>query len=1104
MAEDAGTVYASIKLELNELENDIHAVKMLFADMSSQVARQTLQTTKKTNTHFENIRKNGINQFAKLATGINAAFMSLPIIGFATMVIAGIKKVVSGIADFVNETAKAYITHQQELAKMEQVLKSTGAAAWTSAKQLEGQAKQLAQTTTKTVNEIMQMQSVLLGFKSITGDAFERTTKAILDMTTVMGGDLVSAANTVGKAIDSPVQGMSALSRHGFVFTKQQKELIRTLEESGQHFEAQKIILEEVEKPYRDTAAAIAEVTKNQARLDYQTNRLKQAQGESTSKMKEWWAGVRADFVETRAEALELYNAIKKAYEYDPKKGAEAVKEAQERALEEFETESERIVAIRTAELTALEEAFKLASSASLIAQDRLNTVLSKNTERMATWTGNALLDMVNMYVNNPIIELKNLLINTMEFGLESAFSGEASELWKQFQEREEANLAYWQAEKEAAEAAMKAHQEETAAIYDKRQLLDADIEQIENQRTALEAIQQTRKDTLEQIKRINDEEGTGLINAEEAQQRRMAAYQTETNSINELITAVGKLKWSSTESINQQIELMDSLETALAIATNRYKELYKQMDNPQMSEKEFLDERQRILELYERKVNHLNQMRDARQITDENYEKEILSLQQQRINSLDELIERAGETAKTAPITFQMVSDFQEELNAQEIRANFYREERKLIELANDARDKAVQLGMSDYEISKMNLEAERERVNAMITAGEISRQVGEDYIASIERLNSAQQKFSENEFFKTTVQDLVDEYTRLTGSVEEVREMEERRAWEAITSQKEYQNLLAQANEGNELARDKIENIRYEFEKLWNYAETRTDWQKFWDKACEATKKYGSQVQGIISSGLQLYVDGVKRETDALKKELDKRHKMLTEVLEKEKQERLYAKGFAEAATEEQHQRELELARESGDQQRVYAAHDAYEKWMIEEEFAQKQKALDEEIARQKAELGYKAATAQWKMALMNATVSAAQAVLQAAINNWPVPAVPMMAMAGALGAAQVAVVSANKPKMEMYKDGGIVPGNSFRGDNIKAMVNSGEMILNKRQQKNMFNAIDNNEIGGGGEQPITIPITINLDGKPIAKFTIDAVNRRQYFIDAGSIIK
>lgn len=62
------------------------------------------------------------------------------------------------------------------------------------------------------------------------------------------------------------------------------------------------------------------------------------------------------------------------------------------------------------------------------------------------------------------------------------------------------------------------------------------------------------------------------------------------------------------------------------------------------------------------------------------------------------------------------------------------------------------------------------------------------------------------------------------------------------------------------------------------------------------------------------------------------------------------------------------------------------------------------------------------------------------------------------------------ANLPKFEQ---GGIVPGGMYTGDKVLARVNSGEMILNKSQQNNLYNAINK------GNREETIHITGKLVG-------------------------
>lgn len=67
-------------------------------------------------------------------------------------------------------------------------------------------------------------------------------------------------------------------------------------------------------------------------------------------------------------------------------------------------------------------------------------------------------------------------------------------------------------------------------------------------------------------------------------------------------------------------------------------------------------------------------------------------------------------------------------------------------------------------------------------------------------------------------------------------------------------------------------------------------------------------------------------------------------------------------------------------------------------------------------------------------------------------------------ATGAAAAAAVAAQT--VGAFENGGIVPGNSMSGDNLIAKVNSGEMILNQGQQKQLFNMANGG--GGGGGTP------------------------------------
>ena len=60
-------------------------------------------------------------------------------------------------------------------------------------------------------------------------------------------------------------------------------------------------------------------------------------------------------------------------------------------------------------------------------------------------------------------------------------------------------------------------------------------------------------------------------------------------------------------------------------------------------------------------------------------------------------------------------------------------------------------------------------------------------------------------------------------------------------------------------------------------------------------------------------------------------------------------------------------------------------------------------------------------------------------------------------AAGLAQTLALVAQIKNATKFATGGIVGGSSYSGDNVYARLNSGEMVLNTRQQRNLFNLLD-----------------------------------------------
>ena len=69
---------------------------------------------------------------------------------------------------------------------------------------------------------------------------------------------------------------------------------------------------------------------------------------------------------------------------------------------------------------------------------------------------------------------------------------------------------------------------------------------------------------------------------------------------------------------------------------------------------------------------------------------------------------------------------------------------------------------------------------------------------------------------------------------------------------------------------------------------------------------------------------------------------------------------------------------------------------------------------------------------------------------------------------------IVASTISQLKGYNTGGIIDGNSIHGDKVLARVNSGEMVLNKRQQSNLFRQLNNatnNASAFGGNVTFTI---------------------------------
>lgn len=162
--------------------------------------------------------------------------------------------------DITRKSIGEFRESQQVSKQTAAVLKSTGGAAGLSAKQVTDLANALSKKTAIDDEAIQSSENLLLTFTNVrneTGkgnDIFNQATKAVLDMSVALKQDGKSSAIQLGKALNDPIKGITALQRVGVAFTDDQKKQIKTLVKHGDTLKAQKVILAEVTKEFGGSA----------------------------------------------------------------------------------------------------------------------------------------------------------------------------------------------------------------------------------------------------------------------------------------------------------------------------------------------------------------------------------------------------------------------------------------------------------------------------------------------------------------------------------------------------------------------------------------------------------------------------------------------------------------------------------------------------------------------------------------------------------------------------------------------------------------------------------------------------------------------------------
>lgn len=223
MAFEIGSVIAHIKGDISDFKSKINEAKGLTAGLKSGVAALG----------------DGFTQLRQQSSVLAVA-------GIGALTVAA------------KQSLDAFNDSEKQLAQLDAVLKSTKGAAKLTKDEIINLASSLQNTTTYSDEAVLSAENLLLTFTNIGRETFPQATKTVLDMSTALGQDTKSSAIQLGKALQDPILGVTALRRVGVNFSKDQLAVIENLVKTGKTLDAQKMILKELNTEFGGSASAQA------------------------------------------------------------------------------------------------------------------------------------------------------------------------------------------------------------------------------------------------------------------------------------------------------------------------------------------------------------------------------------------------------------------------------------------------------------------------------------------------------------------------------------------------------------------------------------------------------------------------------------------------------------------------------------------------------------------------------------------------------------------------------------------------------------------------------------------------------------------------------
>ena len=425
----------------------------------------------------------------------------------------------------------------------------------------------------------------------------------------------------------------------------------------------------------------------------------------------------------------------------------------------------------------------------------------------------------------------------------------------------------------------------------------------------------------------------------------------------------------------------------------------------------------------------------------------------------------------------------------------------RKVYEIQKDALDKQTQIQQESLDkqldYAKQEEELRYKRITdenggeyvQQLRAGLITQEQYDELIeretnAHNARMNALEKKYEsdskknlednlkdQQELYAQSFDNIVNLLKEKRGKIDEAMSMQPivDNSWGVINyskTNKNYKAALAQYDElKDEIAKKQIElQIALQAHKInpEDFAIAQKDLDEELKGIDQSTKQIlqsQRQLFGDFMQSLQTYIQAVGQAATSIIQSIgeinDAAYERQVEAMEKQtellEQQLEKQKALTEKYADDVDSIEDELQTARGDR-RQHLIDQLNAQMAAQRESLAQEKRIEKEqerLDKKKQKLEEENNKRKKRQAITTALINAALSISAAAVNSYPIPAIPMMALAAAVGAAQVAAVKSAK-----YADGGLLVGKSHREGGIKTSIGTNpielegqEYVVNKK---------------------------------------------------------